>query len=74
MSDLDKEKILKQDVADDELKAVSGGWAAGNGGCKESYYVQKCAATVEKGSWCNTNDWCNVFSVTYSTFTRDDIS
>ena len=40
----------------DELESVSGG---------RDWVTEGCAATVEPGSWCDTNDSCLIWSVTY---------
>lgn len=42
----------------DELEAVSGG-------ADRDWLTDGCAATVEAGSWCGSNDSCAVWSVTY---------
>ena len=41
----------------DELEAVSGG--------RRDWVRDGCAATVEPGSWCDSNDSCIWFDVTY---------
>ena len=43
----------------DELEAVSGG-------ADRNWVTEGCAATVEYGSWCGSNDRCVVRDVTYS--------
>ena len=53
------------------------GSAGGNGNCGFDYYEGACSATVEKGSWCWSNDWCQWVDVWYyadclSTIGRDD--
>ena len=45
----------------DELDAVSGG-------ADRSWTKDGCAATCEYNSWCGSNDFCYVFSVTYDDF------
>lgn len=45
-------------LSTDELEAVSGG-------ADRDWLTDGCAATVEPGSWCGTNDRCVAFSVTY---------
>ena len=40
------------------------------GGCQYNFWVQECAATVEKGSWCGSNDYCAKWEVQYSTLTN----
>ena len=42
----------------DELEAVSGG-------ADRDWLTSGCAATVEPGSWCDSNDMCHVWDVTY---------
>ena len=42
----------------DELDAVSGG-------ADRDWAVDDCAATVEQGSWCDSNDKCILIDVTY---------
>ena len=42
----------------DELEAVSGG-------ADRNWATEGCAATVEYGSWCGSNDKCIYWSVTY---------
>ena len=42
----------------DELDAVSGG-------ADRDWLEVGCAATVEPGSWCGSNDWCAIADVTY---------
>lgn len=42
----------------DELEAVSGG-------ADRNWVTEGCAATVEYGSWCGSNDKCMVLDVTY---------
>ena len=46
------------DLSGDELEAVSGG-------ADRDWTKDGCAATVEPGSWCRSNDKCSWFSVTY---------
>ena len=45
----------------DELEAVSGG-------ADRDWTKDGCAATCESGSWCGTNDFCEIWDVTYSNF------
>ena len=42
----------------DELESVSGG-------ADRNWVTDGCAATVEYGSWCDSNDKCIVWDVTY---------
>ena len=48
-------------VDDDELTAVSGGF-------DRDYPTQGCAATVEEGSHCWSDDKCNYLDVTYGNY------
>ena len=43
----------------DEMEAVSGG-------ADRNWLKDGCAATVEAGSWCLSNDSCHIWSVTYT--------
>ena len=58
------EEILRKREKDgkelslDELEAVSGG-------ADRDWLTSGCAATVEPGSWCGSNDMCYVWDVTY---------
>ena len=68
ISDSDSEKIWEEierhrsnasEKLDlDELDSVSGG-------ADRDWATQGCAATVEVGSWCWSNDHCAIFDVTY---------
>ena len=44
-----------------ELDAVSGG-------ADRDWTKDGCAATCEAGSWCGSNDWCEIWDVTYTNF------
>ena len=65
--------ILDQEIALDDLNAVAGG-ASSDDGCVEGFtrniYGGKgfpnCAATVEDGSWCGSNDACATIMVYYT--------
>ncbi len=48
-----------QELSIDELEAVSGG------GEHRNWVTDGCAATVEYKSWCDSNDSCAFFDVTY---------
>ena len=50
-------KKTDKELSLDELEAVSGG--------DRDWVTEGCAATVEPGSWCDTNDSCLRWSVTY---------
>ena len=47
-----------KELSPDELEAVSGG-------ADRDWLEVGCAATVEPGSWCGSNDWCAIIDVTY---------
>ena len=53
-----QEKKADKEFSPDELDAVSGG-------ADRDWAVDDCAATVERGSWCGSNDKCIHFEVTY---------
>lgn len=66
MSEEKKSEILEEKLDTEELDAVSGGFKSqGRGGCSANYYDRTCTATVEKGSWCHRNDWCEMLSEGY---------
>ena len=67
-----EEEVLKQSVSLDELEAAAGGEGGSANECVEQYNRRihrgrfpNCAATVEDGSWCGTNDACVVLAVYY---------
>ena len=79
---LNEEQVFKQELDDDELEAVAGG-AEGTGdpnNCNNAHRrdiyggdgFPNCAATVEDGSHCNTNDACVYFSVRYKGMKDED--
>jgi hypothetical protein len=45
----------------DEMDAVAGG-------ADRNWAKDGCAATCEWGSWCGSNDYCYLFSVTYDDY------
>ena len=51
-------KKTDKELSLDELEAVSGG-------ADRNWVTDGCAATVEYGSWCDSNDKCIVWDVTY---------
>ena len=76
MTDKDKqteEAVFTQELAEDELHAVSGGAKAPYYlGCDESsqrwiyaYNFPNCASTVEEGSWCSSSDACSLSAIVY---------
>lgn len=68
---------MDRKLDDNEMWAVNGGTscffpgAAGNGHCWTNYFREVCAATVEEGSWCLTNDWCHADQMTYGKIIRN---
>ena len=66
MSEEMKKDILNKELSDEELKAVNGGGAKGSGACNGAYYEESCDATMEKGSWCWSNDYCAAWDSTYT--------
>ncbi len=76
-------EVLDQEVSVDDLNAVSGGESANNGNCVQEYYrdirpggrgFPNCAATVEDGSHCGTNDACYNNAVVYTHMDKCSIS
>lgn len=74
VSEVKEAYTLNRELDDEELSTLSGGarcsvlWAEGargNGNCGGSFYKESCAATVEKGSWCGSNDYCGRYQVVY---------
>ena len=53
-----KKSQADQELSLDELEAVSGG-------ADRNWVTDGCAATVEYGSWCGSNDKCIYWDVTY---------
>ena len=51
-------KKTDKELSLDELEAVSGG-------ADRNWVTDGCAATVEYGSWCDSNDRCIYWDVTY---------
>ena len=73
LAELKEAIALGKELDEDELTAVSGGGcdnpfggSPGPGGCKLNYFKKECAATVEEGSWCGTNDWCDQWDERYT--------
>ncbi len=54
-----KARTVNKEVSVDELEAVSGGF-------DRDWLTDGCAATVEPGSWCGSNDSCYMVDVVYS--------
>jgi hypothetical protein len=69
---LNEEQVFKQALDDDELETVAGGDADSDENCYQYLWrdiyrngFPNCAATVEDGSWCSSNDACLSQSVDY---------
>jgi len=70
-----EDKVFGQDLSQKEMEQVSGGKMVDrdfNGECVSSHerWIQRggfpnCAATVEDGSWCDTNDACYSSAIAY---------
>lgn len=65
LSEKETERIFEEvahrkneELSPDELEAVSGG-------ADRDWLTEGCAATVEPGSWCWSNDLCKFFDVVY---------
>lgn len=72
LEELKEALTLNKELDEKELESVSGGKAWGEGGCPSgdrgyAYYKENCKATVEPGSWCGSNDYCDKWDVTYTT-------
>ena len=60
--ELERHRSEHSDKLDlEELDAVAGGW-------DRDWLSDGCAATCERSSWCGSNDWCNIWDVTYDHF------
>jgi len=66
MSEKEK-KVFDQEISKDELESVSGGfWQSMDIDCHiQNTGFPNCRATVEEGSWCETNDACYELEVNY---------
>lgn len=68
-----EDEVFDQEVSPDELEAVAGGDVIKSEfNCTELHiryiyipHFPNCAATVEDGSWCNTNDACIDLAIDY---------
>ena len=49
---------MRQELSPDEMEAASGGE-------ERDWLTDGCAATVEAGSWCGSNDKCHRWDVIY---------
>ena len=62
--EIEKHQSAKNEKLDlDELDAVSGG-------ADRDWQKDGCAATCEETSWCGSNDFCQIWDVTYDNFWR----
>ena len=50
--------VMRQELSPDEMEAASGGE-------ERDWLTDGCAATVEPGSWCGSNDKCHRWDVIY---------
>ena len=66
LAEVKEASLLNRELDEKELDSISGGSAAGPGGCQNNWYIKECAATVEKGSWCGSNDWCEEWDERYT--------
>ena len=69
---MSEKEVFVQEVSDEEMEAVAGGEGESNSACSDDwsrsiYYPSfpNCAATVEDGSWCGSNDACTEAAVKY---------
>lgn len=65
---MSEKDLLNSEVNDDELENVSGGCGAPPDVhlCDGPAYNKNCAATVEEGSRCRSNDYCTFSDVSYA--------
>ena len=75
---MSEEMVFAQELSDDELETVNGGAETGcrcamyqctGNNFRYIYFLNRfpdCAATVEDGSWCWSNDACTLVQVTYT--------
>ena len=73
LAEVKEASLLNRELDEKELDSISGGSAAGPGGCQNNWYIKECAATVEKGSWCGSNDWCDTWDELYVETTKTTI-
>ena len=69
---MSEKEVFIQEVSDEEMEAVAGGAGESNDDCSKELtrYIYdpsfpNCAATVERSSWCDTNDACFSDAVKY---------
>lgn len=63
-----EEAVFSQEVSAEEMASAAGGhWYPGDSDCTRQTYhtINYCAATVEDGSWCRSNDACYSDEVRY---------
>lgn len=72
LAEIKEQYDTNHEMDDEELQRLNGGGCSfflngspGRGGCRQNYFEEECAATVENRSWCGTNDWCEVSQVVY---------
>lgn len=58
-----KGAVLNQAVSDEELDVAAGGVDYSN--CHRNFFDRSCTATVEQGSLCWTDDYCQAFDSRY---------
>ena len=78
---MSEKEVFEQKVSDEEMEAVAGGDGESNYECSDDWkrdiYVPSfpnCAATVESGSWCDTNDACTSMAVDYQGMVECEIA
>lgn len=65
--------VMNRELDEKELETVTGGfYCPGEGGCDKEFLVKDCVATVEKFSWCSSNDWCAFFDEQYTEYTHSE--
>ena len=69
---MSEKEVFVQEVSDEEMEAVAGGEEKNSDGCVKSLFrdisnpsFPNCAATVEDGSECFSNDACVADAVRY---------
>ena len=69
---MSEKDVFIQNVSDEEMEAVAGGKGEKNLTCVSQLYrdiynpsFPNCAATVEKDSFCLTNDACYIDAIQY---------
>ena len=69
---MSEKEVFVQEVSDEEMEAVAGGEGRNEDNCSKELTrniynpsFPNCAATVERDSWCDTNDACLNTAVVY---------